>query len=93
MAKSPGDAVLSEPVSNQKDFLRYADQCDQLADDGDVAHRRDALTLMSDAWRQLAAGGQRFAEPIRDVDKFRCEPVDSMGARLRRASWRSSRIH
>ena len=80
-------------MSNQLDFLRYAHQCEQLADDGDVPDRRDALAMMSRAWRQLAAEEERFAELIRDVDKFFSEPVDSVSARLRRASWASFRIH
>ena len=80
-------------MSNQQDFLRYADECNRMAEDGDVAGHRDALEKMAHVWRQLALEEERIADLIRDVDKCFSAPVDSVNALLRRALDTSSSIH
>lgn len=80
-------------MSNQQDFLRYAEQCSRMAEDGDVAGRRDALETMSHVWRQLAAEEERIADLIREIDKCFSEPINSVNALLCRALDTSSSVH
>jgi hypothetical protein len=61
-------------VSEREDFMRYADACTLLAEDGDVARHRATLQTMAQAWRRLAAEEERIADLIREVDNlFACE--------------------
>jgi hypothetical protein len=80
-------------MSNQQDFLRYADQCNRMAEDGDVSGHRDALERMAHVWRQLAAEEERIAGLIRDIDKCFSAPVNSVNARLHRPLNASSTVH
>ena len=80
-------------MSNQEDFLRYAEECNRMAENGDVAGHRDKLERMSHVWRQLAAEEERIADLIRDVDKYFSAPVSSVNALLRRARDGSSTVH
>jgi hypothetical protein len=56
------------PVSEQQNFLRFAEHCHRLAEDGDVAGHRDTLEKMAHEWRRLASEEERIAELVRDVD-------------------------
>lgn len=80
-------------MSKQQEFLQFADQCERMADPGDIASRFDALAAMARAWRQLAADEERLDNLIRDVDAFFAEPADSVTGRRRWAPDASTRIH
>lgn len=80
------------PMSNQQEFLSYAEQCDCMAEGGAAAGQCEALKKMSRAWTRLAAEEERIAELIRDVDKYFTEPVDSWKGRLRMAPEAPPRI-
>jgi hypothetical protein len=73
-------------LSNHEDFLRYADECLSLAEDGDVARRRATLETMAQTWRRLAAEEERIADLIREVDHLFSAPDETAGVALRRAS-------
>lgn len=73
-------------MSNQDDFLRYAEECRLLAEDGDVAAHRTALEAMARTWRVLAAEEERIAELVREVDHLFAAPGETLDLALRRAS-------
>ncbi len=73
-------------MSNHEDFLRYADECISLAEDGDVARHRATLETMAQTWRRLAAEEERIADLIREVDNLFSTPDETAGLALRRAS-------
>lgn len=78
-------------MSDHDDFLRYADECILLAQDGDVARHRDALQTMAQAWRRLAAEEERIADLIREVDNLFAAPDQAANLALRRASDRTTK--
>ncbi len=73
-------------MSNHEDFLRYADECILLAEDGDVARHRAALEDMAQTWRRLAAEEERIADLIREVDNLFSAPEQAADLGLRRGS-------
>ncbi len=72
-------------MSNHEDFLRYADECMSLAEDGDVARHRAALETMARTWRRLAAEEERIADLIREVDNLFAAPNQAADLAVRRA--------
>jgi hypothetical protein len=71
-------------VSNREDFLRYAEECRLLVEDGDVAAHRATLEAMARTWRVLAAE-ERIADLVREVDHLFAAPGDTGDLALRRA--------
>jgi hypothetical protein len=63
-------------MSNQQEFLGFAEQCSQMAEEGEVAERRDALERMAHVWRQLAAEEERIEDLVRAVDQLFLPPVN-----------------
>lgn len=72
-------------MSNQEDFLRYAEECRRLVEDGDVAAHRTALEAMARTWRVLAAEEERIADLVREVDHLFSAPGEAADLALRRA--------
>ena len=72
-------------MSNQEDFLHYAEECRQLVEDGDVAAHRTSLETMARTWRQLAAEEERIADLVREVDHLFAAPGEAVELALRRA--------
>ncbi len=77
-------------MSNHEDFLRYADECILLAEDGDVARHRAALQTMAQAWRRLAAEEERIADLIREVDNLFSAPDKTADLASRHSSDRGA---
>jgi hypothetical protein len=75
----------ASPVSNQEDFLRYAEECRMLVEDGDVAAHRTSLESMARAWRLLAAEEERIADLVREVDHLFSAPGEAVELAMRRA--------
>lgn len=71
-------------MSNHEDFLHYAEECRQLAADGDVAAHRATLETMAQTWRQLAAEEERIADLVREVDHLFSAPGEAVDLALRR---------
>lgn len=80
-------------MSNPQEFRRYAEQCKQLAEEGDVAAHRDALHSMAHAWLQLAVEEERIADLVREVDNLFSAPRGALNARHRRVRERLSLSH
>ena len=82
-------------MSNHHDFLHYAEECRQLAEDGDVAAHRASLEIMGQTWRQLAVEEERIADLVREVDHLFSAPSEALDLALRRAgeSKRTLRPH
>lgn len=57
-------------MPRQQDFRRYAEECERLAEDGDVAAHRDALDSMATTWLKLAAEEERIAELVHELDNL-----------------------
>jgi hypothetical protein len=55
---------------NPQEFRQYAEQCRQLAKDGDVAAHRDTLHKMAETWCQLAVEEERIADLVREADSL-----------------------
>jgi hypothetical protein len=72
-------------VSDLDEFLRFAEQCHRLAEDGDVAGHRDTLEKMAHERRRLASEEERIADLARAVDDLFSAPGGSLDTRLRRA--------
>jgi hypothetical protein len=49
-------------MSKQQDFMRFAAQCDRIAEDCEFAGPRVLLAGLADVWRQLAAAEEQTAE-------------------------------
>ncbi len=73
-------------MSNHEDFLRYADECILLAEDGDVARHRATLETMAQTWRRLAAEEERLADLIREIDNLFSAPDQTANLALRRSA-------
>ncbi len=70
-------------MSDHEKFLRYADTCMMLANEGGLAPHRAMLQQMAQSWRRLAAEEERIADLIREVDKLFSAPDVAAGARMR----------
>ena len=78
-------------MSNHEQFLRYADECIRLAEDGDVARHRAVLQSMAQTWRRLAAEEERIADLIREVDNLFGTPDQAADLALRRATEKAAK--
>lgn len=63
-------------LTKLQEFLRHAETCKRLAEDGDVAAHRGALESMGYAWLQLAAEEERLAALVREIEKSLFTPGD-----------------
>jgi hypothetical protein len=68
--------VLQEPtMCNRDSFLRYAEQCERMAQVNGVAPQyHAALKTMAQGWRHLAAEEERLDGLIRKIDHFLSAP-------------------
>jgi hypothetical protein len=75
--------------------MRYAEECRQLAEDGDVAAHRASLEIMASTWRQLAVEEERIDDLVREVDHLFGAPGDAIDIALRRTGdgKRTARSH
>jgi hypothetical protein len=84
MKPPPGLGVVvsisarSVPVSNPDEFRRYAEECQQLVEDGDVSAHRASLETMAQAWRKLAVEEEHIADLAREVDTLFSTPSEAL---------------
>lgn len=78
-------------MSNPEEFLRYAEECQQLAEDGNVGAHRASLETMANAWRRLAVEEERIADLVREVDTLFSTPGEAVSLALGRDAGRPAR--
>ena len=42
-------------METPKEFRKFAEECDRLAEQAETDHQRDALKRMAEAWKKVAA--------------------------------------
>ena len=72
-------------MSDQQEYRRYAELCNQMAEESGFVTHRAALHSMAHAWLKLAAEEDRIADLVREVDNLFSAPGGALNVRDLRA--------